>query len=168
MSFELKLERVYEAPPEVVFDAFVDPDVQEQLHGSGQPGFTVSRCETDVRVGGTSVYEMGMEGEEPDVETRVFSVVDRPHRLVFRHSMKSAEWNGRVVETEMTMTFEDRDGNTLLTMMQTGFETEAMRDDFLHGWPTYLETLRSTVAARQPGEHGHPGQPDVLKARHDA
>jgi uncharacterized protein YndB with AHSA1/START domain len=168
MTFELRLERVFDASPEVVFDAFVDPDAQEQLHGSGQPGWTISRCETDVRVGGTSIYEMGMDGQEPDVERRVFTVVDRPHRLVFQHSMKSAEWDGRVVETEMTITFEDQDGKTLLTMVQTGFETEAMRDDFLHGWPAYLDTLRSTVAARRPGDQGRPGQPDVLKARHDA
>jgi uncharacterized protein YndB with AHSA1/START domain len=167
MTFELRLERVYDAPPEVVFDAFVAPEAQEQLHGSGQPGWRVSRCETDVRVGGTSIYEMGMEGQEPDVETRVFNVVDRPHRLVFRHSMKSAEWDGRVIETEMTITFEDQDGSTLLTMVQTGFESEEVRDDFLHGWPAYLDTLRSTVGARLSKGEGLPGQPDVLKARHD-
>jgi uncharacterized protein YndB with AHSA1/START domain len=163
MSYELRLERLYDAPPEVVFDAFVDPEAQEQLHGSGEAGWVVSRCETDVRVGGTSVYAMGMEGQEPDVEVRVFSEVDRPHRLVFHHSMTSSEWDGRTVESEMTITFEDQGGKTLLTMVQTGFETEELRDDFLHGWPAYLDTLGRVVA---PGI-GEPGQGDVLKARHD-
>jgi uncharacterized protein YndB with AHSA1/START domain len=166
MSYELRLERLFDAPPEIVFDAFVDPKAQEELHGSGQPGWTVSRCDTDVRVGGTSIYAMGMQGHEPDVETRVYSEVDRPHRLVFRHSMMSTEWGGKTVDTEMTITFEDQGGKTLLTMIQTGFETEAVRDDFMNGWPTYLDTLGRVVAPRV-GEIEDPGAGDVLKARHD-
>ena len=153
MSYELRLERPFDAPPEEVFDAFVDPAAQERLHGAGQPNWVVHRIETDVRVGGTSVYEMGAEGQDPDVETRVYSVVDRPHRLVFRHTMDVAEWE-QPVETEMTITFEDRDGGTLLTMVQTEFATEQHRDGFLEGWTAYLETLKGVVA-------------DGLKARHD-
>lgn len=153
MSYELRLERVFDAPPEAVFDAFVDPDTQERLHGGGRPDWVVHRCETDVRVGGTSTYVMGPRGKEPDIETRVYSVVDRPHRLVLRHAMQVAEWS-RTVETDVTITFEERDGTTLFTMVQTGFDTEGMRDDFLGGWPAYLDTLRGVVD-------------DALKARHD-
>jgi uncharacterized protein YndB with AHSA1/START domain len=153
MTIELRLERLYDAPPEVVFDAFVDPATQEELHGASQPNWRVQRSETDVRVGGTSVYEMGPEGSEPDVETRSYSVVDRPHRLVFKHSMQVVEW-ARTVETEMTITFEERDGKTLLTMVQTGFESEEDRDSFMGGWPTYLDTLKGVVTSS-------------LKTRHD-
>ena len=160
MSYELRLERMFDAPPDVVFDAFVDPENQAELHGSGVEGWTLSRNETDVRVGGTSVYAMGVTGEPPDTETRVFSVVDRPHRLVFAHTMDIAEW-GRAVETEMTITFEDRDGKTLLTMVQTGFSTEEDRDSFMTGWPEYLETLHRVVSPESPGTG------DTLKARHD-
>ena len=154
MSYELRLERLYDAPPEVVFDAFTDPATQVELHGLDQRGWKIHRAETDLRVGGTATYVMGPEGEEPDTETRVFTVIDRPHRLVFTHSMQIAEWDGRVVETEMTITFEDRDGKTLLTMVQTGFESEQDRDDFMGGWPTYLETLKGVVTTQ-------------LKTRHD-
>lgn len=61
----------------------------------------------------------------------------------------------------MTITFEDQDGKTLLTMVQIGFETEADRDDFMTGWPEYLETLRRVVTPELPGTD------DTLKARHD-
>ena len=147
MSHELRIERLFDAPPDKVFDAFVDPAAQEELHGSGQPDWVIRRCETDVRVGGTSVYAMAPEGRDPDVETRVFSVVERSNRLVFRHSMQVAEW-GRTFETEVTLTFEDQDGKTLLTMVQTGFDTVEDRDAFLNGWPAYLDTLMSVVGAR--------------------
>lgn len=155
MSHELRLERLYDASPGVVFDAFVDPAAQQELHGSDRPDWTVHRSETDVRVGGTSTYVMGSAGQEPDTERRVCSVVDRPHRLVFRHSMEVAEWN-RTVETEMTITFEEQDGKTLLTMVQTGFERVEDRDGFLGGWPSYLDTLKGVVSSRT-----------TLKARHD-
>lgn len=154
MTHELRLERVFDAPPEVVFDAFVDPDTQERLHGGGRSDWIVHRNETDVRVGGTSVYAMGPRGQEPDVETRVFTVVERPHRLEMRHTMDVAEWN-RVVETDVTITFEERDGATVFTMVQSGFEDAETRDDFQSGWPAYLDTLGGVVA-------------DGLKARHDA
>ena len=154
MSYELRLERLYDASPEVVFDAFTDPATQVELHGLDQRGWKIHRAETDLRVGGTATYVMGPEGEEPDTETRVFTVIDRPHRLVFTHSMQIAEWDGRRVDTEMTITFEDRDGKTLLTKVQTGFESEEDRDAFMGGWPTYLETLKGVVTTQ-------------LKTRHD-
>ena len=74
MSYELRIERLFDATPEEVFDAFVDADTQEELHGSGQSDWKVHRTETDVRVGGTSVYVMGPEGGEADTETRTYSV----------------------------------------------------------------------------------------------
>ena len=154
MTYELRLERLYDASPEVVFDAFVDPSTQEELHGGSDPNWTVQRVETDVRVGGTSTYVMGLRGEEPDTETRVFTVVDRPHRLVFRHTMAVAEWGSRAVDTEMTITFEVQEGKTLLTMVQTGFEREEDRDAFMGGWPAYLDTLKGVVTTQ-------------LKTRHD-
>ena len=153
MTYELRLERLYDAPPEVVFDAFTDPANQAELHGEGTEGWAIQRAETDVRVGGTSTYAMGPEGVEPDVETRVFTVVDRPHRLEFRHSMKVAEWGGRTVETDMTLTFEDQDGKTLLTMVQTGFEREA-GPRRLHGrlahLPRHAQGCRGQAAGREP------------------
>jgi uncharacterized protein YndB with AHSA1/START domain len=147
MSYELRIKRQFDAPPEVVFDAFVDPAAQEQLHGSDRKDWTVRRSESDVRVGGTSTVEMGPDGQEPDIETRVYSAIDRPHRLAFRYSMKVTEW-GRTIDTEVTITFEDRDGGTLFTMVETGFEREEDRDAFMEGWPSYLDTLGRVLKAR--------------------
>jgi uncharacterized protein YndB with AHSA1/START domain len=162
MTLELRLERMYDAPPETVFDAFVDPSLQEDLHGAGTEGWIVHRVETDVRVGGTSTYVMGPDGSQPDVERRTYSVVERPSRLVFTHRMEIAEW-GRAIETELTITFEAREGGTLLTMVQTGFEQEADRDAFVEGWTAYLATLQRVVIAGGPQDAGG----KELKARHD-
>ena len=65
----------------------------------------------------------------------------------------------------MTVTFEDRDGKTLVTFLQTGFERDEDRDGFTEGWTVYLETL-GRVVSKVPGIADEPGQPE-LKARHD-
>ena len=147
MTYELKLERQFDAPPEAVFDMFVDKTAQGVLHGSEQKGWNVEVIQTDVRVGGTSIVRMGPEGREPDTETRAYTVVDRPHRLELRYSMELAE-SGLTIDTEITITFEDRDGGTLFTMVETGFEVEADRDGFREGWTEYLETLGQMLKAR--------------------
>jgi uncharacterized protein YndB with AHSA1/START domain len=148
MTYELRIERQFDAPPEAVFDLFSDRTAQGVLHGAEQQGWNVEVIQTDVRVGGTSIVRMGPEGREPDTETRVYSVVDRPHRLVFRYSMEGPEESGRVLSTEITITFEDRDGGTLFTMVETGFEVEEDRDGFKEGWTEYLETLGRVLKAR--------------------
>ena len=148
MTYELRIERQFDAPPEAVFDLFSDRTAQGVLHGAEQQGWNVEVIQTDVRVGGTSIVRMGPEGREPDTETRVYSVVDRPHRLEFRYSMEGPEESGRTLFTEITITFEDRDGGTLFTMVETGFEIEEDRDGFREGWTEYLETLGKVLKAR--------------------
>jgi uncharacterized protein YndB with AHSA1/START domain len=147
MAYELRLERQFDAPPEAVFDTFVDKTSQSVLHGAEQRGWDVEVVQTDVRVGGTSIVRMGPAGREPDTETRVYSVVDRPRRLELRYSMALAE-TGLTLDTEMTITFEERDGGTWFTMVETGFEVEADRDGFVEGWTEYLETLGKVLKTR--------------------
>jgi uncharacterized protein YndB with AHSA1/START domain len=166
VSYELKIERRFDAPPEAVFDAFIDGTAQGVLHGEGRKGWTVHSVETDIRVGGTSTVVMGPEGQEPDTETRVYTVIERPHRLVLHYAMDVAEW-GRVIDTQLTVTFEESDGGTLLTMVETGFEREEDRDAFMTGWPEYLDTLGTLTATYVPGGIEEPGTDGVMKARHD-
>ena len=73
MTYELRLERLFDAPPEVVFDAFTDPANQAELHGDGTEGWVLERAETDVRVGGTSTYAMGTRGRKSPTSRSVCS-----------------------------------------------------------------------------------------------
>ena len=65
-------------------------------------------------------------------------------------SMFVSEW-GRTVDSTLTFTFEDQDGKTLLTLLQTGLESEKDRDAFLEGTPGFLDSLQRVVASRVAG-----------------
>jgi hypothetical protein len=48
----------------------------------------------------------------------------------------------------MEVTFEEQDGRTRLTIVQSGFPTPELRDEFADGWPSILDGLGRIVATR--------------------
>ena len=149
MSYDLTIERLLDAPPELVFDTIVDASAQEEIYAGVVEGWVLRSFEIDLRVGGSWRFEFGPpEGEGPaDLVTQVFTEVDRPRRLAYRGSMFVSGW-GRTVEYEEAITLEDQDGKTLLTLTMSGLETEADRDAFGGGVPSYVDSLQRTVEAR--------------------
>jgi uncharacterized protein YndB with AHSA1/START domain len=148
MSYEMTVERLFDASPGVVFDTWFDPDAQEEIFSEGMPpGYSLLEFEIDLRVGGTCTVVIGPEEGEPDRITYVFTEVDRPHHMACRSSMFVGEW-GRTVDFTMSMTFREQDGKTLLTLEQAGFDTEADRDSFRSGLPGFLDGMAKTVASR--------------------
>lgn len=148
MTYELRLQRLLDAPPEVVFDTFVDPDMAEELFAPPEPpGFRLIESAIDLRVGGTwTIEQEGPEGERYRL-TYMFTEVDRPRRLAATFSMHF-DREGRTDTSDVLLTFEDRGGKTLLTLVQSGFETEAERDAYLSGAPGFLDAFERAVASR--------------------
>ncbi len=147
MTYDLRIERLIKAPPEVVFDAFVDPEAQKILYDDEtQPAWTVE-SELDLRPGGTWTIAFGKAGDEPHRESNVFTEVDRPHKIVFDSTMVIGN-EGRSFDTRVIVTFEERAGKTLLTIVQTGFELREDRDGIEGGWPSILDALERVAAVR--------------------
>lgn len=145
MSYELRIERLISAPPEAVFDTFVDAEAQRSLYDDDEPTWMV-KSELDLRLGGTWTITFGRTADEPHRETNVFRRIERPHRLVFDSTMYLAD-EGRSFDTKVTVTFEDRAGSTLLTIVQTGFERPEDRDLIERGWPSIVEALARVVTS---------------------
>jgi uncharacterized protein YndB with AHSA1/START domain len=144
VSYDLKLERLFDAAPEVVFDAFTDPQAQKELYADAPDWIVEAEC--DLRVGGRWTIAFGPPGITPARETNVFQVVDRPRRLVYRSTMTMPD--GSSVDTGMEVTFQEHDGRTRMTIVQSGFPTAEARDEFADGWPSILDGLGRAVAAR--------------------
>jgi uncharacterized protein YndB with AHSA1/START domain len=144
MSHDLRLERVYRAPPDLVFDAFTDSDAQRELYADAPDWIVEANC--DLRVGGRWTVTFGPPGATPARETNVFQVVDRPRRLVYASTMTMPD--GSTIDTGMEVSFQPEDGGTRLTIIQRGFPTARLRDEFEGGWASILDGLGRVVAAR--------------------
>ena len=151
MAHEMRMERLFDAPPEVVFDAYVDPAVQQEMWENMMPGTRVLESEIDLREGGAWTVEYAPVDGKSDRLTSVFSVVDRPHRLVFHQSYFAAAW-GQTKETDTTLTFEDQDGKTLLKILMTGFDAAQEQEGAAAGWPGLLDGLQKIVESRVEGK----------------
>lgn len=112
----------------------------------------MQRFDIDLRVGGTWIIEFGpRDGSGPnDLITHVFTEIDRPRRLAYEATMYVAEWNRTVGYSEV-ITFEEQDGKTLVTVVESGFETEADRDAFRSGTPDWFDAVQRVVEARAAG-----------------
>jgi uncharacterized protein YndB with AHSA1/START domain len=149
MTYDMKIERLFDAPPELVFDTMVDPEAQPEIFADEVPGWNLWEWAIDLRVGGewTFVFGLADRSGEPDRNTSVFTEIDRPRRLAYRSSMFVSQW-GRAVDYTETVTFEERDGKTLVTIELTDLELEKDRDAFMGGLPAYLEAVERVVANR--------------------
>ena len=110
--------RVLDAPRELVFRAFSDPD--HLVHWWGPKGFKNTFHEFDLRPGGFWRFTMhGPAGSDYENKS-VFLEIVRPERIVFRHLKP-------VHEFQMTVLFAEQDGKTHLTWRML-FESAAERD----------------------------------------
>jgi uncharacterized protein YndB with AHSA1/START domain len=144
LTVDLRLERTYAAAPEAVFDAFTDPEAQQELYAAAPDWIVQAEC--DLRVGGRWTIAFGPPGSRPSRETNVFQVVDRPRRLVYASTMAMPD--GSSIDTGMEVTFEEEDGGTRLTIVQSGFPTPERRDEFAGGWSSILDRLLRVVVAQ--------------------
>lgn len=159
MSHDLRLERTFDAAPEVVFDAFTDPHAQKELYADAPDWVVEADC--DLRVGGRWTITFGPPGGAPAREINVFQVVDRPWRLVYTSTMTMPD--GATIDTDMEVTFRQEHGQTRMTIVQRGFPTAELRDEFANGWPSILDGLARVVAATAGGAQAGPGRDPAVR-----
>jgi uncharacterized protein YndB with AHSA1/START domain len=141
---EVRIERVIDAPPEVVFEAFTTPGGQEAFYGQDDPGWIVeSVC--DLRVGGAWTVTFGATRGQLHRHRHVFEAIDRPRRLVLATTEFRAD--GSSFNFAIEFTFEPRDGRTVMTIVQTGFPTDELRDEHGRGVPKAVARLERAIRA---------------------
>jgi uncharacterized protein YndB with AHSA1/START domain len=144
-SFDIRLQRLIDVPPDVAFDQWVDAAARRRWYAPDE-GSVVVESETDLRISGSyRVSVVGPTGDPMFTEEGIFEEIEAPHRLVYRQIMAMSD--GTSVETRVTVTFEEREGKTLLTLLDAGFPTEEQRDEFERGWPGFLDAYERSLAA---------------------
>jgi uncharacterized protein YndB with AHSA1/START domain len=144
---DLVLTRVIEAPREKVFQAFTNPELLKQWFAPLP--WTISRVETDVRPGGSSLVVMrGPDGNEfPN--PGVYLEVVKNERLVFTDAYTKAWEPSEKPFMTVVLTFEGQDGRTKYTARAKHWsvaDREAHEKMGFHsGWSQCAEQLAALV-----------------------
>jgi uncharacterized protein YndB with AHSA1/START domain len=140
---EILMTRVFDAPRDLVFDAFTRPELLKRWFGPR--GWTLDVCEVDHRVGGGFRFVlrgpngslMGMRG--------VYREIVRPERSVHMESFD--DYPG---ESQVTGVFHEHDGKTTLTVTVL-YPSKEVRDIILksgmeHGAAETYDRLAEMLA----------------------
>jgi uncharacterized protein YndB with AHSA1/START domain len=118
---EIVISRVFDAPREVVWDAWTDP--KQVVKWWGPRGFTTTIHEMDVRPGGAWRHTMhGPDGANYPNKS-VFLEVVRPERIVFSHG--GGKEGGPGANFHSTWTFEVEGDQTKVTIRMVFDSTQA-------------------------------------------
>jgi uncharacterized protein YndB with AHSA1/START domain len=141
----LVISRIFDAPRELVFRAWTDPE--HLVRWMGPRGFTSSIEHSELRPGGAyRIYMRGPEGDDHWTQG-VFREIVEPERLVMAGSWADAQGNATSPETLLTLTFEEHEGKkTRLTLHQAIFESVTARDEHRGGWNSSLDRLAEYLA----------------------
>jgi len=148
---ELTIVRVFNAPRELVYKAWTDPKLLAQWWGP--QGVTNPKCEVDARPGGAidivmlAGVELGdLQGSEWPM-AGVFQEVISPEKLVYTSS--AIMDNKPILETTNTVTFEEYEGKTKLTLhvlvTQATPEADGPLAGMEMGWNQSIDKLASLV-----------------------
>jgi uncharacterized protein YndB with AHSA1/START domain len=145
------VERVFDAPLELVWRAWTEPE--QFMRWYGPKGLTTPTCEIDFRVGGRHLFGMRSPDGQGYWSTGVYREIVPLERFVFTDSLADEQGNvvgmdgGVPLETIVTVSFEDLGGGrTKLTLRQTGWPDDSMAAGANAGWGQALEKLAALLA----------------------
>ena len=116
---ELVVTRTFDGPARIVFEAWTRPELLKRWWAPKSTGVSLVSCEADVRVGGRYRFEFGHAGSKPMVFFGRYLEVTPHSRLVWTN-----EESDDAATT--TVTFEERDGKTVLVLHELYPSKEAL------------------------------------------
>lgn len=146
---ELVVRRTIDAPARLVFEAWTTPELFQRWWVPKSFGLTLLSCELDVRVGGT--YRLVFRHEASTMAFYgTYLEVTPPTRLVWTNE------EGDAGETVTTVTFDEKDGKTLVVVRDLYPSKEALdaaiASGSTGGLPDQLEQLEALLVSlgKQP------------------
>ncbi|HKU30073.1 SRPBCC family protein [Arthrobacter sp. NyZ413] len=138
----LSMTRDFDAPRELVFKAFTDPDHLAAWFGPVGVDSPRDRIVVDPRVGGA--WQLAMTWDEGGVTKEspidaVITAYDPPALLVA--TQKAEPDDGVILLLEMRLEFEDLGGRTRLHITQGPFDSEEWVEMTREGWGTSFTKL---------------------------
>ena len=141
----LKMTRTFDAPREVVFNAWIDG--KQMAKWFGPRGFTTEVKQHDAKQGGLITLVMrGPDGTEYPAKA-IFREIVKPQRLVMTtYALKDGR---EALETLVTVTFEEKNRKTTLNLdvqvVKATEEGKAYTAGMEQGWNETLDKLGEVV-----------------------
>ena len=151
----LVIERIFEAPVELVWKAWTEPEHMKRWFGPH--GYTCPVVEIDLRVGGKNLNCMRSSEGQDIWSTGTYKEIVPMKRLVITDSF--ADENGNPVpathygmpempmEMLISVDFEDLGGRTKMTLRHEGLPAGDMREGAGQGWSESFDKLADSLAA---------------------
>ncbi|WP_345786985.1 SRPBCC domain-containing protein [Gemmatimonas aurantiaca] len=117
---EVVVTRTINGPARIVFEAFTQPELFRRWWVPRSMGMKLQSCEIDARVGGQYRLAFDVGGSEPAVFFGTYVEVQPPSRLTWTN--EEGDEGGSVT----TVTFEEQNGKTLVTLRETYPSKEAL------------------------------------------
>jgi uncharacterized protein YndB with AHSA1/START domain len=151
---ELVIERIYDAPRELVWKAWTDPEMFRKWWGPKD--FTCPFSKIDLRVGGKYLNCMrGPDGKDY-WSTGTYKQIVPMQKIVATDSF--ADESGKVVpsthygmqgfplELEVTVIFEDLGGKTKMTLRHRGLPKGDIKNQARAGWNESFDKLMEVLS----------------------
>lgn len=171
---ELVLTRVFDAPRELVWQAWTDP--KRMMQWWGPRYFTAPTVKIDFRVGGTYLADMRAPDGKDYWSRGTYKEIVPLERIVATDSFADAE--GHIVpatyygmsadfalESLVTITFEEKAGKTTLTIRYAGIPEGKDYDGALVGWNETLDKLGEFLEKNRTALIAEPGKQEFTIAR---
>jgi len=149
-TYELAISRVFDAPRELVYQAFVDPDQLAQWFGP--VGFTVPRetVAIDARVGGYQRFVM-ISADDPSLRSPIdatFTEVIENELLVGEQEVLGIPGFEGVAKMTLRLEFHDEPGGKTRLELRQGPYTQRLEADAREGWNSSFSKLDALLAGR--------------------
>jgi uncharacterized protein YndB with AHSA1/START domain len=151
MTHEISLTRVFDAPPELVYRAFVDPD--QLCQWFGPEGFSVpyESVHVDARPGGYQRLVM-VSDDDPSVRSPIdatFSEVIENELLVAHQDVEGIPGTTGRFRFHLRLEFHAEPGGKTRLELRQGPFTEEMGNDTKAGWESSFTKLDSLLRRSQ-------------------
>ncbi|HKQ78770.1 MAG TPA: SRPBCC domain-containing protein [Blastocatellia bacterium] len=154
---ELVITRIFDAPRELVWKAWTEPE--RMMRWWGPKDFTSPACKIDLRVGGKYLFCMRSPEGQEFWSTGIYREIVEPERIVCTDSFADEKGNpvpashygmpgDWPAELLVTVTFEEYEGRTRMTLQQVGIPPE-MGDMAEAGWNGSLDKLAESLEREQ-------------------
>jgi uncharacterized protein YndB with AHSA1/START domain len=154
---ELVITRIFDAPRELVWKAWTEPE--RSMRWWGPKNFTSPVSKIDLRVGGTYLNCMRSPEGQDYWSTGVYREIVPMERIVYTDSF--ADEKGNVVpathygmgpdfplEMLVSVTFEEDGGRTKMTLRHVGIPAGRMSELTEAGWNESFDKLAEVLAGR--------------------